>query len=289
MGHLLGIGLILISAASFGAMAIFAKFAYLSGISTHSLLFFRFSIALSAMLPIALWQKRQFPRGKDLLVLTAMGMIGYAGQSYCYFTAITLISPALVAILLYLYPVMVALMSVFFLGEALTRSKVLALGSAVFGAILVIGPLIGGNVHNIRGIVLGVTAALIYSVYTIVGGRVMKRNDTFTSSIVVIASAAGFYFFYNVKIGFFFPADLVSWVNILAIALVSTVIADHAYFHGMKLSGAVNASLLSTFEPVTTMFLAAVFLGGRITWLQAVGTVFILSSAVLVVFRPNSQ
>ncbi len=98
MNQFIGIGLILISAASFGAMGIFAKFAYASGISTHSLLFLRFLIALIVMLPIALWQKRRFPVGKDLFILILMGAVGYAGQSFCYFSAITYISPSLVAI-----------------------------------------------------------------------------------------------------------------------------------------------------------------------------------------------
>ena len=57
-------------------MAIFAKFAYGSGIYTHSLLFFRFSIAVMVMLPIAVLQKRRFPKGKDLYILIAMGAIG---------------------------------------------------------------------------------------------------------------------------------------------------------------------------------------------------------------------
>ncbi|MCD4722250.1 MAG: DMT family transporter [Desulfobacula sp.] len=286
MSHLLGIGLILISAASFGAMAIFAKFAYLSGISPHSLLFYRFVIAVMVMLPIAVLQKRRFPKGKDLYTLIAMGAIGYAGQSYCYFTALTLISPSLVAILLYLYPVFVAVLSVFFLNETLTKNKLFALCSAISGTILVIGLETNGNM---KGVMLGIGAAVIYSVYTIAGARVMSRNDAFTSSLVVITSAACFYLFYNIKAGFFFPTACLCWMNIMAIAILSTVVAIYTYFQGMKLSGAVNASMLSTFEPVTTMVLAALFLGQHIGWLQMIGTALILSSAVLVAIHSKSD
>ncbi|MCK5162690.1 MAG: DMT family transporter [Desulfobacula sp.] len=286
MSQILGIGLILISAASFGAMAIFAKFAYLSGIYTHSLLFYRFFIAVIVMLPIALLQKRKFPKGKDLYTLIAMGLIGYAGQSYCYFTALTLIPPSLVAILLYLYPVFVAVLSVFFLDEILTKNKLFALCIAISGTILVVGVETNGNM---KGIMLGIGAALIYSVYTIAGARVMSRNDAFTSSLVVIASAVVLYFFYNIKSGFFFPTQGSCWMNIIAIAILSTVVAIYTYFQGMKLSGAVNASMLSTFEPVTTMVLASLFLGQHIGWLQMVGTALILSSAVIVAIRSNSD
>ncbi|MFH1155546.1 MAG: DMT family transporter [Pseudomonadota bacterium] len=279
MSHLLGIGLILISAASFGAMAIFAKFASESGISTHSLLFFRFSIAAAIMLPMAVLQGRRFPKGQDCCILVAMGSIGYVGQSYCYFTALTLIPPSLVAILLYLYPVLVAILSIFFLDERLTKTKILALCIAISGTVLVVGPEINGDM---RGILLGVGAALIYSVYNIAGARVMGRNDAMTSSLVVIASAALFYFCYNIQAGFSFPANRLHWIYIVAIAVISTVVAIYTYFQGMKLSGAVNASMLSTFEPVTTIGLAFVFLGQHIGWLQIAGASLVLSSAVIV-------
>ncbi len=284
MGHLLGIGLILISAASFGAMAIFGKFAYASGISTQSLLFFRFLIAAMVMTPIALLQKRRFPHGKDLIILIAMGLIGYAGQSFCFFTALTHLSPALLAILLYLYPVMVAGLSFFFLDESFTKNKFIALVLAISGAILVIGLDTGGNR---TGVFFGVSAAVIYSFYTISGARVMGRNDAFTASLVVIASSTFFYFIYNVKSGFFIPEQGITWLYIVAIAVISTVVAIYTYFQGMKLTGAVNASMLSTFEPVTTMILAAIFLGRTIGWIQVAGAFLILSSAILVAIRPR--
>lgn len=286
MTHLLGIGLILISAASFGAMAIFAKFVYPSGITPHSLLFFRFSIAAMIMLPIAVLQKRRFPKGNDLLTLIAMGALGYAGQSYCYFTALTLIPPSLVAILLYLYPVMVAILSIFFLNETLTKHKVFALFLAVSGTLLVIGIETRGDT---KGIFLGISAAVIYAFYNIAGARVMSRNDAFTASLVVIASAAVFYFLYNLKTGFFLPTKGIYWINIMAIAVISTVVAIYTYFQGMKLSGAVNAAMLSTFEPVTTMVLAFLFLGQGIGSFQIAGAALILSSAVIVTVYTKSD
>jgi drug/metabolite transporter (DMT)-like permease len=113
----------------------------------------------------------------------------------------------------------------------------------------------------------------------------MQRNDTFTSSIVVIASAFFFYLIYNVKSGFFIPVQSTAWMNMIAISVVSTVIAIFTYFQGMKLSGAVNASMLSTFEPVTTMVLSFIFLGQMIGPLQMTGAALILSSALIVAVR----
>ncbi|MEH0022666.1 MAG: DMT family transporter [Desulfobacter sp.] len=286
MNYLLGMLLIVVSAASFGAMPIFARFAYDAGINTASLLFFRFFLGALFMIPIALARKRRFPKGRDLLVLIAMGAVGYAGQAYTFFTALTLIPASLVSILLYLYPIFVAVLSVFFLGEVLTGKRIFALGIAVSGAALVIGFEIGGH---LAGILYGVSAALIYSVYNIVGAWVMKRNDTLNASLVIILSAAGVYLGMGLFQGMDIPTQPEVWISITAIGFVSTFVAISAYFKGMTLIGPVNASMLSTFEPVTTVLLAALFLDQYIGWSQILGGALILCSALIVASHAGNK
>src|SRR5512140_2071667 len=127
MKRLLGIILIIISAASFGTLATFGRYAYAEGIDTYTLLFFRFGIAAVLMGVLLALRGESLPRGKTLLMLVGMGAIGYVGQSYCYLTAIRYASAGLVALLLYLYPVFVALLSGLFYHEKITRLKALAL------------------------------------------------------------------------------------------------------------------------------------------------------------------
>ncbi|MCP4022505.1 MAG: DMT family transporter [Desulfobacteraceae bacterium] len=286
MGRFLGIILILISAAAFGAMPIFAKFAYQGGISTNSILLYRFLFAWILLLPLALLQKKKFPKGKDLYILMAMGMVGYAGQSYSYFTALTLIPAPLVAILLYTFPVMVSILSIFFLNEQFTMKKTLALCLAVTGTILVIGFQTGGNY---LGVFWGIMAAVIYSVYIVTGTRIMQRNDPLTASVVIIGSAAFIYTLVGMKTGFFVPKTIGCWSNLFAIVLISTVVGIYAFFSGLKITGAVNASLLSTFEPVITLFLAAVLFAEKISPIQIAGTVLILFSAVIIANNANGR
>ena len=104
MQHLSGVFLILVSGISFGAAAIFARFAYGAGTNPITLLFLRFGIASICMIFMMLIRRLPLPRGQILFGLVLMGALGYVGQSFCYFTALTLISAGLVALLLYLYP-----------------------------------------------------------------------------------------------------------------------------------------------------------------------------------------
>jgi drug/metabolite transporter (DMT)-like permease len=117
----------------------------------------------------------------------------------------------------------------------------------------------------------------------------MKRNDTFTASLVIILSATGSYFLFNLSSGMFIPREGIYWVYIVAIGLVSTFLAIYTYFQGMKLIGAVNASMLSTFEPVTTVLLASLFLGQVIGRVQMAGAALILIAVLIVAAQPTEE
>ena len=106
-----GVLWIVLSAAGFGAMAIFAKLAYQDGVSLSTMLFLRFSFAGLLLAAWGMAHGMRWPRGRDLLWLLAMGGVGYVGQAYCYFSALQHASAGLVALLLYLYPAIVTLLS----------------------------------------------------------------------------------------------------------------------------------------------------------------------------------
>ena len=185
MQRLSGMFLIVISAAAFGSLGILGRFAYADGLDAITLLFIRFSVAAVLMASLLILRRERLPRGSTMGWLVGMGAIGYVGQSYCYLTAVKYASPGLVALLLYLYPIIVALLSIAILHEKVTRAKILALCLALTGIALIVRPE-GGQ---LPGILLALAAAGIYSVYIIVGTRVMKQVTAIQSSTVLFASA----------------------------------------------------------------------------------------------------
>ena len=189
MKRLTGILLIAISAASFGTLAIFGRFLYADGLDTFTLLFLRFTIAASIMTFILVLRREPFPRGRVLGLLIGMGALGYVGQSFSYLSAIKYASAGLVALLLYLYPMFVFILSVIFLREKVTWAKVAALVLALVGTALTVGPA-GGQ---FLGIFFAISAAVVYSVYIIVGTDVMRHVSAVQSSLVIFASAGAVY------------------------------------------------------------------------------------------------
>lgn len=269
---------VVISAIAFGAIPVFAKAAYNAGSDPISVLFFRFTIASIIMIPLIAVQKIPFPRGRFLLGLMLMGGIGYVGQSFCYFTALTMASAGLVAILLYLYPAIVVIFSTLLFKEHITGLKILALVLALTGTVLTIG--LGGG-GSLLGIALAMTAPFIYSAYILAGSKITKEVDILSASTVVMISASFVFGAFIAVKGLNMPQTWVGWGGVLAIALISTVIAIITFFAGLKRVGPTNASMLSTFEPVTTVILAAIIFGEEVTLMRLVGGVMILFAVVL--------
>lgn len=273
-----GMIFVVISAIAFGAIPVFARAAYHAGSDPISVLFFRFSIASIIMIPSIMVRKIPFPRGRFLIGLILMGGIGYVGQSFCYFTALTMASAGLVAILLYLYPAIVVILSSVLFKERITGLKVSALILALTGTVLTIG--LGGG-GSLLGIALAMTAPFIYSVYILAGSKITKEVEILSSSTVVMISASFVFGTFIAVKGLNMPQTLVGWGGVLAIALISTVIAIIAFFAGLKRVGPTNASMLSTFEPVTTVVLAAIVFGEEIGLMRVVGGVLILMAVIL--------
>jgi drug/metabolite transporter (DMT)-like permease len=274
----MGVLLIVISAASFGALPIFIRLAYRTGADPITLLVLRYSIAAVVMVAIMFIRKTPLPRGRILLGLFLMGAVGYVGQSFSYFTALTMASAGLVALLLYLYPAIVTMLSALFFKERLTPAKVGALTLALVGTALTIGPTGSGRVP---GILLAIAAAVIYSFYILVGSRIMPHSSAIAASTTVITAAAAVYIGIVAVRGPAFPQTFSGWVDIFAIALVSTVLPIVTFFAGLERVGPTRASTLSTFEPVMSVMLAILILGETISPLQVLGGVLILAAVIV--------
>ena len=264
--RLVGMMLVALSAAGFGTLPLFSRYAYADDMDALTILFFRFSLAASLMLVLLILRREHLPRGAALLRLIGMGALGYVGQAFAYLTALKYASAGLVALLLYLYPVFVALLAALVLHEPLTSVKGLALGLALVGTALTVGPA-GGQA---LGTLLAVTAAAIYSVYIIVGTHVMKHVSAIQSSAVIFTAAGVTSGVLMVVNGPRLPATGAGWTAITSIVLIATVLPVVAFLSGLERIGPTNAAMLSTLEPVVTVLLATWWLNETlkpVTWL----------------------
>src|SRR5262245_31098532 len=135
-----GPALCLASAAFFGAMPIFGRFAYEAGVSPGALLLVRFILAAAMLTTLLLARPglrrvadlsarpgRSLSRGGTILLALGLGAAGYAAQAGLYFAALQRLDASLLSLILYTYPVLVTIAAVLLGRDRLTRWRSLAM------------------------------------------------------------------------------------------------------------------------------------------------------------------
>jgi drug/metabolite transporter (DMT)-like permease len=171
----------------------------------------------------------------------------------------------------------VFVLSVIVLRERVTWLKIVALLLALFGTALTVDPA-GGE---LRGILLAISAALIYSVYIIIGTNVMKHVSPVQSSLIIFAAAGAVYGALMAFNGVHLPASGSGWLGVAGIVLIATVIPVATFLAGLERIGPTNAAMLSTLEPVVTVVLAAWIFNERLTPIIMLGGGLILVAVML--------
>ncbi len=273
----------LLSAIGFGAMAVFGKLAYDEGVGVGDLLLVRFGIAALVMLAIV--RRRGglagLPR-RTAVAAFLMGALGYAAQSASYFAALQRIDASLLTLLLYVYPVLVMVGAVLLGREGWSGRRAAALGLALVGILLVLSAAAGHRFDWV-GVVLGLTAGVVYTAYILVGDRVVAGVPPVPLTTLVCCGAFTTYAVATaVRGGPTFGFGAAGWGWLVAVALVSTVGAIILFFAGLASVGPSVASILSVLEPVVTIALAAAVFGESLSRTQLVGGALVLAAVVVV-------
>jgi drug/metabolite transporter (DMT)-like permease len=280
--------LVLVSAVSFGFTPIFARLAYSQGIGVDELLFFRFLFGFLITGAILTGRRRlSLPKRGDLLGLVILGALGYFAETTLYFTSLLYSPVAIVALLLYTYPVFVTIGS-FALGwERLSRPLIGAIVVALVGLLLVANPF--GNSIGV-GVMLALGASIMYTVYMLGGSKILRR---------VSGDVAAFYVMGAASLSFGLTGELTGsirlnwnlwgWLWILMIAIVCTVIAVITFFMGISRIGPSRSALISLVEPVTSILLSLVLFGNALIALQWFGGLLILAATAITTLYGNPK
>jgi drug/metabolite transporter (DMT)-like permease len=277
----------LASGAAFGAMAIFGKLAYAEGATVGTLLAFRFLFAsglfwagatgvAKGVRPL----KRQLSR-RDALIALGLGAGGYAVQAGLYFAALSRLDAGLLSLLVFTFPVIVAVAAVALGRERLTPRRAGALAVAIGGLALFVG---STGAVDALGVALGLGAAVLYSAYILVSESVARRMGPILLATLVCTGAAAALTVGALLVGEFRPGalTLAGWGWLLCLAAISTVAAIGLFFAGLERVGPTRSSILATVEPLATVVLAFLVFGDTISALGLAGAGLIVLAVVLV-------
>lgn len=273
----------MLSALGFSFLPIFALSAYKSGITVSTLLLIRFFTATVLFFAyILLFMKHPAITWKNIFHFILLGGIGYTLQAIFYFNSVKYISPSLAVLMLYTFPVFVAILSFIFFKESLNRKTILSMVLS-FAGLVVITAAGTGNI-NITGIIFGLLAAVTYSFYIVLGSHVIKNMPSIVTSAWVTLFATLGILVSGLPAGEIkFTFDPAALLPTAGIAIFSTVLAIFTFFKGLEYLTPTKASILSMLEPVFTIILTALLLRGFMNAYQMAGGVIVLVGAAMTV------
>ncbi len=277
---------IIIAGIFWGSMGLFVRSFTALGFTAFQIAAIRLSVAAVVMF-FLLFFKREWMKisVKDFPLLASIGLFSIGAMSILYFTTIRLTTMSVAAILLYLSPIVVMVLSVIFLKEKLTAYKLIPLTLAVLGCILVSG-LGDAKQVGVLGVLTGIGSAVAYGLYSILGNIALKKYHPFTVTLWAFATA-GF-----VLLVICNPMELVHtattvetplsfWALVVGIGVVTAVIPFVLYTVGLRGTQPSKAAVLACSEPVAATGFGMLVYGEFPDWISYCGIVLVLIAIVM--------
>ena len=285
LGILLGIGGILL----FSAKAILVKLAYQYDIDALTLLMFRMLFALPFYIIILFFflpQPNEKLTKKDYYWLVAFGFLGYYISSYLDFMGLQYIKASLERIILFIYPTLVLIISRVFLKTKIHLWQVLAIVITYLGIFIAFSEELkittGDSVILGGGLVFA--AALTYASYIVGSGWLIPKFGSvrFTTLCMLISASFIIIHFFIASDVDIFSFDPELYYIAIAMGILSTVLASFMVSESIKLIGAANFGILGSIGPVSTIIMAYLFLGEKMSLIQWLGAVIVIGGVMVV-------
>ncbi len=286
----LGILQVFFSGICFGFLGYFGKTAYTYGITPGELLALRYSIAALLLGGYLFLFDRTFLKfsTKEKIISTLLGVCGYALFSSMFFYALQGISASLTVLLLYTYPVIVAIFSIFIFKEKMNLKIISSLFLVMIGLYLLLQA--EWKVQKIHFIFWGLGAAFFYSLYILISRKYVAHLKATASSFYVQLGSGLALAFLNFQ-NFERPFEILSnhGLFIISMSFVCSLMAMTLFLAGLQKLTATETSILSTTEPVSGVILAILFLGEKMNASQIIGGILVLLGMIVINFKKLSK
>jgi drug/metabolite transporter (DMT)-like permease len=301
--YLIGAICVFFAAFGFAAKGIFIKSAYQYKVDTISLLMLRFLFAIPFYIVILLQQKlrekisQTFSKNTWLRAM-GLGFVGYYLSAFLNFYGLNYITASLERILLFIYPTIVLLIGVMFLERKISKRQVAALGLTYLGILIAFLENLAADQQ--KDIVLGafwiILSAIVYSIYLVSSDKqiAVMGSLKFTCWTMIFAfiPTSIHYFVVNGKHIIQanskpFPPQV--YAIAFSMAIFSTLLPTFMMSEGIRRVGSGNASIIASIGPIFTIFLATIFLHEAISWIQILGTLFVLIGVFIISWKGKSN
>ena len=258
----------IITGITYGLNPLFGMPLMSKGVSVDSILFFRYGIAVLILGAILLFDRQSFKISwRQAGILLVLGLL-YTSSSICLFEAYKYIPSGLATTLIFLYPVLVALIMVFL--RVVPSWQVWLAIVATFVGVIIMTQGDSSQEINPIGVLLSLGSALVYALFIVIINRSKTISSISNSLLTFYALMVGAVVFLTrislsgreVMAGIDTSLD---WLNIVGLAILPTIVSTATLAVATRRIGATKASVLGVFEPITAILVGTLVFGEALT------------------------
>jgi drug/metabolite transporter (DMT)-like permease len=273
-----------IASVSYGLNPLFALPLYATGMLVDSVLFYRYAFAILLLAVMMKVSKQSFAlKRNEILPLVVMGLL-FSLSSLFLFQSFRYMDAGIASTILFVYPIIVAVIMAVFFKEKLSLLKMLSITIAFIGiSLLYEGE--GGVTLSLLGVVYVLLSSLVYALY-IVGVNHSVLKDMPGLKLTFYAILFGFSIYVVRLRGGMDLQPLTTfsqWFNAFGLALFPTLISLVAITKSIHHIGSTPAAILGALEPLTALVVGVMVFDERLTSTNMVGIVMVLVSVTMII------
>lgn len=257
----------IITGVTYGLNPLFAVPLMRNGVATESILFFRYLFAVLILGAFLLLGRHSFKvSARQAGILLALGLF-YSSGSLFLFEAYKYIASGLATTLVFLYPVLVAVIMVFL--KVVPSWPVWLSIAATFGGVLIMTRSGSAQTIDPVGVVLSLISAATYALFIVVINRSKAIAGISNTLLTFYSLCVGTVIFLGrIVIADTAVADGIAgsdWLNLAGLALLPTIVSTTTLAIATRNIGATKASVLGVFEPITAILVGTLMFGEALT------------------------
>ena len=288
LGYIAGI----LAGVSYGTNPLFGKALMESGVPIMVMLFFRYAFAALFLAALMLFKKESFRATRSNLGLLILLGLFFAGSSITLFCSYEYIPSGLATTLIYLYPVIVALMMVFL--RIYPGWQTWTAIAATFVGIVLLSTPSGDVPIRPLGVLLAVGSALCYSFYLVIINRSKRIRNVSEHTLTFYSLVTGAVLFAIIRTiqggGMLTGVDtFADWGNLIGLAIIPTMVSMLTIAISSRYIGPTKTAVLGVFEPLTAILIGTLLFGEALTATMALGISICVAAVVFMIIKPGKK
>jgi drug/metabolite transporter (DMT)-like permease len=278
----------IITGVSYGLNPLFALPLIKEGASIESILFFRYIISVLLLGAFLFLNKQSFRINlKQARILFVLGLL-YTSSSIFLFEAFKYIASGLATALVFLDPVLVAIIMVFL--KVIPSWPVWLSIFLTFAGVVIMTQSDSTQTISPFGVFLSLVSALVYAMFIVIINRSKTIRNISNSLLTFYTLSVGSVVFFiklmisDAEITAGLEKDM-AWLNLVGLAILPTIVSTATLAVATRNIGATKASVLGVFEPITAILIGAFVFGEPITTNIIVGILISIAAVIFMIAK----